>query len=303
MKKFFAAALLSFALYAAPAYFAQTTSPDVPQAQVATAAKPFIGNWAAVSCESNPLGLRFSIRVDSVADQDNETRLAPVLKLTGVQGYNLTNGPFDFQTSAFLSVPGDTSDKSFLLLHVQNSNLMLSLQPTRIQGKIQTSLNGSVLRFLDGTQAQVFVIPDTFKADDYSYVTPLSMMCPKADSNDDGPQARLLKAASQVIIAGAQKVSFMADETPEEQTAALNELTKFAADHSLIGAYRDGTKEGTYDIALFLTDADGQATGEPKWVVYGAATVTEGVKQIESDYVTYPDGHDVPGDDPENGKA
>jgi hypothetical protein len=301
MKKFFAAALLSFALYAAPAYFAQTTSPDVPQDKVATVAKPFIGNWAAVSCESDPLGLRFSIRIDSVPDQDNGTRLAPVLKLTGVQGYSLTNGPFDFQTSAFMSVPGDTPDKSFLLLHVQNSNLLLSLQPTRIQGKIQTSLNGSVQRFLDGSQAQVFVIPDTFKADDYSYVTPLSMMCPKADSNDDGPQARLLRAAATMITVAAARLA--TDETPEEQTAALNELTKFAADHSLIGAYRDGTKEGTYDIALFLIDADGQATGEPKWVVYGTTTLTEGVKQIESDYTTYPDGHDVPGDDPENGKA
>lgn len=292
MKKFFAAAILSFALYAAPAYFAQTTSPEVPQAQIAAVAKPFIGNWAAVSCESEPMGIRFSIRIDSVPDQDNGTRLAPVFKLTGVQGYTLSNGPFDFQTSAFLNVPGDTPDKSFLLLHVQNSNLLVSLQPTQVQGRIITSLNGAVRKFLDGSQAQLFVIPDTFKENDYAYVTPLSTMCPKADSNDDGPQARLMRASFTP-----------ADETPEEQLAALNELTKFAADHSLLGAYRDGTKQGTYDIALFLTDADGQATGEPKWVVYGATTLTEGVKQIESDFVTYPDGHDVPGDDPENGKA
>jgi hypothetical protein len=298
MKKFFVAALLSFALYAAPAYFAQTTNPEVPQDKIVTVAKPFLGNWAAVSCESEPLGLRFSIRIDSVPDQDNGTRLAPVLKLTGVQGYTLSNGPFDFQTSAFLSVPGDTPDKSFLLLAVQNSNLLLSLQPTRIQGAIQTALNGSFQRFLYGTQAQVYVIRDTFKADDYSYVTPLSSMCPKADSNDNGPQARLLRAASTMITVAAARLA--ADETPEEQNAALLELTKFAQDRNLLGGYRDGAVDGTYDIALFETDKDGNAVGdEPKWAVYGAATITEGVKQIESDYTTYPDGHNKPNGDTE----
>lgn len=293
MKKLIQAAVLAFALYAAPAYFAQTTSPDVPQDQVTTVAKPFVGKWAAVSCESNPIGIRFSIRVDSVADQDNGTRLAPVFKLTGVQGYDLSNGSFDFQTSAFLNVPGDTPNTSFLLLHVQNSNLLVSLQPTRVQGKIVTSLNGAVQRFLDGSQAALFAIPDTFKDGDWAYVTPLSMMCPKADSNDDGPQARLMRASFTP-----------ADETPEEQAAALSDLTKFAAAHNLLGAYRDGAIEGTYDVALFEMDKDGNATSnEPKWVVYSAASLTEGVKQIESDYTTYPDGHNDPSSDTDGGKA
>ena len=49
MKKFFTAALLSFALFAAPAYFAQTKGTEVPQNKVVATAKPFIGKWAAVS--------------------------------------------------------------------------------------------------------------------------------------------------------------------------------------------------------------------------------------------------------------
>jgi hypothetical protein len=84
--------------------------------------------------------------------------------------------------------------------------------------------------------------------------------------------------------------------------AALNELNNFAAAHQLIGGYRDGSEDGTFDLALFTADENGDATGDgPKWVVYGAATLTEGVVQIESDYKTYPDGHNV---DPDaNGKA
>jgi hypothetical protein len=83
------------------------------------------------------------------------------------------------------------------------------------------------------------------------------------------------------------------DETQEQAHAALDELDKFAAAHSLLGAYRDGSEAETFDVALFITDDDGQATGDPKWIVYGFSTLTEAVKQIEADYATYPDGHET----------
>ncbi len=90
------------------------------------------------------------------------------------------------------------------------------------------------------------------------------------------------------------KNALFTPETSAEFEAAMNELNSFAADHALIGAYRNGSKEGTYDVALFLTDDNGNAAGDgPKWVVYDATTMTDGVKQIESDYKTYPDGHDI----------
>lgn len=297
MRKFFAAAVLAFALYAAPAYFAQSVVPqnEIPQEKVADAAKPFIGKWAAVSCETNIIGVRFSIRVGNVPDQDNGVRQAPVFKVEGAQG--VTMDPFDFQTNSFA-----TDFDGVLTLQVENDGLgLITLRQTKKQGKIVTSLTGEVVNFSQGSDTLLFAVPDTFKTGNWDYVTPLSTMCPKADSNDDVPQARLLKAASQVIIAGAQKVSFTADETPEEQAAALSELTKFAQARGLLGAYRDGSKDGTYDVAMFVTDKDGNVVGDdPKWVVYGAATLTEGVKQIESDYTTYPDGHNVPD---EGGKA
>jgi hypothetical protein len=108
-----------------------------------------------------------------------------------------------------------------------------------------------------------------------------------------------------VLMLAFAAASFSATRTPifeqnvpvvtvaqsDEDVAALSELTGFAAEHKLIGGYRDGTP-GTFDVALFATDDDGQATGDgPKWVVYGAASLTVGVKQIEADFAQYPDGH------------
>lgn len=84
-------------------------------------------------------------------------------------------------------------------------------------------------------------------------------------------------------------------ETEDEAAAALKELSTFATANNVFGAYRNGATTGTYDVALFELDKDGNVVaGEPKWAVYGAATLTEGVKQIESDFATYPDGHNVP---------
>ena len=188
MKKFFTAALLSFALFAAPAYFAQTKGTEVPQNKVVATAKPFIGKWAAVSCEdSGPVGVRFSIRVNSVVDQENGARWAPVFKLTAIRNFDFD--PFDLQTNSFQTVQNEDSKDSSLLLQVENDEAgMISLQPTKTQGKVLTSLFGTITNFRDGTETKFFVIPDTFKVENWDYVTPLSTLCSTDGSNHE-PQA------------------------------------------------------------------------------------------------------------------
>jgi hypothetical protein len=105
--------------------------------------------------------------------------------------------------------------------------------------------------------------------------------------------------ATAAVLAPVLTYALYTPETDKEFQAALEELNSFSADHNLTGGWRDGDKKGTYDVALFVNDADGEpiftAPNGPKWVVYGATTLTEGVKQIESDYAQYPDGHDQPG--------
>lgn len=86
-------------------------------------------------------------------------------------------------------------------------------------------------------------------------------------------------------------ITVAAGETEEEARVALVEFTKFAEDHKLLAGYRDGSAPGTYDVALFVTDENGQAVGDPKWVVFGAASLTKGVKQIEADFAEFPDGN------------
>jgi hypothetical protein len=94
-------------------------------------------------------------------------------------------------------------------------------------------------------------------------------------------------------IAPVQQVLTVATETDEQAAAAFSEFNKFAADHNLTAGYRNSTPD-TWDLAFFVNDADGQASGDPKWVVYGYHSVTAAVKQIEADYAKYPDGHDDP---------
>jgi hypothetical protein len=77
-------------------------------------------------------------------------------------------------------------------------------------------------------------------------------------------------------------------ETEKEAQAAWDEFNKFAKEHNLKGGYLHPT-EDSWSLALFVgDDAD-----VPKWAVYDLPTLTEAVKQIESDYKTYPNGHNV----------
>lgn len=105
-------------------------------------------------------------------------------------------------------------------------------------------------------------------------------------------------AVSSFAAPKVSPVAAQSDSAQEQQAAhdqeAWNEFTKFAADHGLFGAYRGGSGM-PWDLAFFTEDANGQPTGDgPKWAVYGYADLAEAVKQIESDYTQYPNGHNNP---------
>jgi hypothetical protein len=76
-------------------------------------------------------------------------------------------------------------------------------------------------------------------------------------------------------------------ETEQEAQVAWDEFNKFAKEHDLKGGYLHPT-EDSWSLALFAGDEK-----EPKWAVYDLPTLTEAVKQIESDYKTYPNGHNT----------
>jgi hypothetical protein len=78
------------------------------------------------------------------------------------------------------------------------------------------------------------------------------------------------------------------DETEAQAQAAWDEFNKFASDHNLVGGYQH-PNEDSWSLALFV----GEDSDVPKWAVYDYSNLTDAVKQIESDYATYPDGHET----------
>jgi hypothetical protein len=77
-------------------------------------------------------------------------------------------------------------------------------------------------------------------------------------------------------------------ETREEAQVAWDQFNAFAKEHNLRGGYQHPT-EDSWSLAFFVgDDAD-----VPKWAVYNFPTLVEAVKQIESDYQKYPDGHET----------
>lgn len=99
----------------------------------------------------------------------------------------------------------------------------------------------------------------------------------------------------------AQIIRIQDDQTPAApqpsaaDVAAYDAFQQWAADHKMDGVGRyhaseDGKTVTSFDLALVIVDADGNAE-QYKWIVYGYPTVAEAAAQIESDYTKYPDGH------------
>ena len=100
----------------------------------------------------------------------------------------------------------------------------------------------------------------------------------------------LAHAATPVIE--SQTIAAQEQGPSDADHAALVELSKFADEHNLFGVYRNSPSGKTFDVGLFETDKDGNIVGDsPKWVVLGAATLTDGVKQIEADFAQFPNGN------------
>jgi hypothetical protein len=297
MRKFIQFALLALALYAAPAY--AQTDPEISQEKVAQAAKPFLGTWDGVSCDSRqhpdgsvkPYGLRFNIRVDSVPDQDNGTRLAPILKLLAVEpdesGKVVPEKPFDFQTVGFYQLPGDSPNTYRTAFLAANPNLLVALSlPNGSDSKsgpnIVHGLEGQVKIFLDGTQFPLYAIKESetmpAQKDQWLYVKTLSMLCPATD-NDDQNEARL------------QRVAFSTDDTDGDIDAAIKEFNQFADDHSNVidFAALGRTEVGQPWFARFYHFND---NGDPTaWEEEGYPHILDVVVAIERDFITHPEGY------------
>jgi hypothetical protein len=76
-------------------------------------------------------------------------------------------------------------------------------------------------------------------------------------------------------------------ETEQEAQVAWDQFNAFAKEHNLIGLYQHPA-EDVWNLGLAVDNESA-----PKWAVYGFKTLTEAVKQIESDYTKYPDGHET----------
>jgi hypothetical protein len=96
--------------------------------------------------------------------------------------------------------------------------------------------------------------------------------------------------AMSLFLLSSPVRSFARDITPAAETekqaqAAWDEFVKFAKDHNLDAGYQHPA-EDVWNLAFIVGD-------EPKWAVYGYDKLADAVKQIESDYVKYPDGHET----------
>lgn len=123
--KNFAALVLAVLAAFAPGLRAQEDGhahPDVPQAQVAEAAKPFRGDWNAVVCQPKPYGVRFNIRLGDVKDEKGNDNITPIFHLVAVQIMDIGE-PFDFTTVSFKFY----ADKPVLV--VTNNQLEVGLFP------------------------------------------------------------------------------------------------------------------------------------------------------------------------------
>ncbi len=179
--------------------FAQTTQPDVPQEEVATKAKPFLGNFRAVACDPTakaPYGLKFNIRIDTVKDDNDKDIIQPVFKLLGSSGHSIT--PYDFRTVDFTEIVGDTPDKHFLWIDVENGGLVLNLQAALPNARkdFVTALNG-IVNTVHGAEYPLFAQREEEPSDvnNYDYLKTLSQACPPPEQNQN--QAKLEYASSR----------------------------------------------------------------------------------------------------------
>ncbi len=221
MKTLIYAAILALIMYAAPAFSQEPPHPEVPQTKVAELAKPFIGSWAAVACDSReprPYGLRFQIRVDTIKTPDGD-KLAPVLTMEDIEpidGDTHKIKPFDFQTMGFFDLPNGPQ------LLAANPNLAVALEHSKLNDQLVVTLDGNVRIFSDGTEYSVYAIPDP--GHNWDYVTPLSAICGQVNKgSDDGVQ-------NQVRF---QHIAYhpTADESDDEINAAIDEFNAFVNAH------------------------------------------------------------------------
>ena len=291
--------LTAMLMFGSTTLHAQTESPEIPQEKVAQAARPFLGTWDGVSCDSRqhpngeiePYGLRFNIRVDSVPDQDKGTRLAPVFQLLAVQdksGQVVPAKPIDFQTVGFYQIPSESENSGHVVFLSANPNLLvaLSLAENSDSGtgpNIVHGLEGQVRIFLDGTQFPLYAIKasDTPAKDQWAYVEALSMLCPKTNNDDNDGQN----------IASLQRISFSTDDTDGDIEAALKEFNTFADEHSDVIDFAALGREdvGKPWFARFYHFND---KGDPTtWEEEGFPRILDVVVAIERDFIVHPEGH------------
>jgi len=118
------------------------TSVEVPAAEVAEQTKPFLGTWDAVSCQSNPISIRFSI---APGDEDD-----PRPQFTLLQIFEPNSEPALMELSAtwrthdfteIQNVVGqDGKTRTVIYLEVTNGSIMLTLVPA-----IKNTLFGTAL--------------------------------------------------------------------------------------------------------------------------------------------------------------
>jgi len=187
MRKLLQFVVFVFILWAIPG-FAQTVHPEIPQSEIVAKAKPFVGNWQAVVCDSReekPYGITFSIRVDTVQDPDTGIKtVKPIFKLTALQGAdNLV--PFDFSTLDFSEVVGDTPDKHFIWIDVENPNLVINLMPAAPNARkdFVVGLNGGVTVVNEDVMFSLFAQTATKTDNPWAYVSTLAQACSNANDS------------------------------------------------------------------------------------------------------------------------
>jgi hypothetical protein len=183
------ASIFAVVSFMSPAIFAQTSDPNVPQDRVIEKAKPFLGNFQAAVCDPSvkaPYGLKFNIRVDIVKDDDGKDVLQPVFKLLGASTHKIE--PYDFRTIDFTEIVGDTPDKHFLWIDVENGSLVLNLQAALPNARkdFVTALNG-IVETVHGAEYVLFAQrqEEPSNIDDYGYLKTLSQACPAPEQNQN----------------------------------------------------------------------------------------------------------------------
>lgn len=257
----------------------------VPQDKVAEVAKPLVGTFAAVACDSRPrsngdvtpYGVRFSIRVDTIKTDEGD-QIAPVFRLLALDPSvdpNAEVKPSDFQTAKFFIY----KDKPVLV--VMNPSLVIGLT-TPDEHAIMTAIDGGIRVIADGVVFNLFAIKDP-DPKSWDYVKTLSMLCPKPDNDDGTPQAKLMHATYTTVDT---------DDTDDQIQAAIDEFDRFVNAHSdvlnVINVLGREDVGKPWFARLYHENKDGGLT---TWEEEGYPHIMAAVVAVERDFDVYPKGH------------